>query len=112
MGLQNTQLVEKFLFFGDGNNDSYMYPLSRLHAVIHDSDTTIEIYFKSATDPAVVANDKVTLTIASGSEKTVMQAIADACADAFSNSMIVIADNVNQVYLNSNITDVALTLGT
>jgi hypothetical protein len=112
MGLQNTQLVEKFLFFGDGNNDSYMYPLSRLHAVIHDSDTTIEIYFKSATDPAVVANDKVTLTIASGSEKTVMQAIADACADAFSNSMIVIADNVNQVYLNSNITDLALTLGT
>jgi hypothetical protein len=111
MGLQNTQLVEKFLFFGDGNNDSYMYPLSRLHAVIHDSDTTIEIYFKSATDPAVVANDKVTLTIASGSEKIVMQAIADACADAFSNSMIVIADNVNQVYLNSNITDLALTLG-
>jgi hypothetical protein len=111
MGLQNTQLVEKFLFFGDGNNDSYMYPLSKLHSVIHDSDTTIEIYFKSATDPAVVANDKVTLTIASGSEKTVMQAIADACADAFSNSMIVIADNVNQVYLNSNITDVALTLG-
>jgi hypothetical protein len=112
MGLQNTQLVEKFLFFGDGNNDSYMYPLSRLHAVIHDSDTTIEIYFKSATDPAVVANDKVTLTIASGSEKTVMQAIADACADPFSNSMITIADNVNQVYLNSNITDLALTLGT
>jgi hypothetical protein len=111
MGLQNTQLVEKFLFFGDGNNDSYMFPLSRLRSVIHDSDTTIEIYFENTVDPVSDSSDKVTLTIASGSEKTVMQAIADACADAFSNSMIVIADNVNQVYLNSNITDVALTLG-
>jgi len=112
MAISNkTQLVEKFLYFGDGNNDTYMYPLSGLHAVIHDSDTTLEMYFKSAVDPAVVANDKVTLTIASGSEKTVMQAISEALADPSNGSFITIADNVNQVYLNSNITDLALTLG-
>ncbi len=105
------QLVEKFLYFGDGNNDTYMYPLNGLHAVIHDTDTTIEMYFKSAVDPAVVANDKVTLTIASGSEKTVMQSISEALADPTTGAFITIADNVNQTYIDSNITDLALTLG-
>jgi hypothetical protein len=112
MANQKTQLIEKFLFFGDGNNDSYMYPLSGLQAVVHDTDTTVEMYFKGTLGDSGAVNDKVTLTIASGSEKTVMQAISEAIADPFNGVFITIADNVNQVYLDSNITDVALTLDT
>lgn len=105
------QLVEKFLYFDDGTNDAYMYPLSTLHAVIHDTDTTIEMYFKSAVKSPSFSNDKVTLTIASGTEKAVMKSISEALADPTSGAFTVIADNNNKSEnVNANITDLALTL--
>mgnify|MGYP003312486277 FL=1 len=51
--------------------------------------------------------DQITLTIASNSEKAVIESIIDAINDGYGPGMVVVADNVNQVYISSNVTDVA-----
>ena len=56
-----------------------------------------------------MVNDPANVCVSDGSEKVVCQAIADAIADAYSNAMVVVCDLENSVYLNANITSVALT---
>ena len=106
------KIQEKFLIFIDGADDAAMYPLSNLQSMTLAADGQLLIKFApgSLGDGQAASVDIVTLTITADTEKTVMQAIADACADAYSAASIVIADDVNSVYLHSNITACSITL--
>ena len=33
----------KFLYFSDGNNDAYAYPIEKLQTILHDTDTAMEL---------------------------------------------------------------------
>ena len=105
----------KFLYFGDGNNDAYAYPIDKLQTIQHDTDTSMELYFQSTVQDGD-GLDKVTLTLAAGSDpKAVIKAIGFAINKTVagpSDLVIVIADKVGQEYIHSSITDLALTLDT
>ena len=61
--------MDKFLYFQDGNNDAYCYPLSSFIGFVHDADTTLKMRFVSAvTGPGATTEiDLVTLTITTSS---------------------------------------------
>jgi len=106
------KLQEKFLIFIDAADDAAMFPLSNLQSATVASDGSLIIKFApgSLGDGQAASVDTVTLTITADSEKTVFQSIANACADAYSAASIVIADDVNSVYVDSNISACAITL--
>jgi len=104
------KIQRKFLYFADAADDTYMFAADNFVEIKNASSTTLNMHFHpgvvgGGTDPT----DIITLTIVDGSEKVVCQAIADAIADAYSNAMVVVCDLENSVYLNANITSVALT---
>ena len=102
--------MTKFLYFQDGNNDAYCYPLSRFVGFLHAADGTLLMKFKPTTADAD-SIDTVTLTLASNKEKDAMNDITNLINKApDSQNVITIADNVNQVYASTHITDVAGTL--
>ena len=105
----------KFLYFGDGNNDAYAYPIDKLQTIQHDTDTSMELYFQSTVQDGD-GLDKVTLTLAAGSDpKAVIKAIGFAINQTVAGQgdfVIVVADNVAQEYIHSSVTDLALTLDT
>tara|TARA_S200002703_G_scaffold97202_1_gene83941 strand:+ start:275 stop:601 length:327 start_codon:yes stop_codon:yes gene_type:complete len=104
----------KFLYFQDGSNNGYLYPVTNLVNMHENSATTVDLLFTSSLDPAVVANDSVRITVTSGKAKEVMQAIVEKINEVDgprTDDFIVIADNTNQVYLTADITDVAETIG-
>ena len=105
----------KFLYFGDGNNDAYAYPIDKLQTIQHDTDTSMELYFQSTVQDGD-GLDKVTLTLTAGSDpKAVIKAIGFAINKTIigqSDEIIVVADNVEQEYIHSSVTDVHLTLDT
>jgi len=101
---------EVFLYFQDGNNDAYCYPLSRFIGFKHAADTTLLMQFKPLTDDASDI-DLVTLTIASNKEKDAIIDIVNRInRSPHATGVITIADNVNQVYASTHITDLAGTL--
>tara|TARA_R100000353_G_C6348167_1_gene152502 strand:- start:32 stop:364 length:333 start_codon:yes stop_codon:yes gene_type:complete len=101
----------KFIYIQDGNNDALCWPVANFLGFVHAADTTLLLKFlpanntKETTAGGLV--DQVTLTIASNSEKSVMKAIIKAINDAYGEDMIVVADLVNQVFISSDVTDVA-----
>ncbi len=102
-----------YLYFQDGDNDAYMYPVSSFLGAEHDGDTTMKLRFVSVvTGPGITTEiDTITLTIKSGAEKTAMKAIVSAVNQPAiqTGGFITVADNVNQDYITSDITDVAAT---
>lgn len=105
--------MKKFLYFQDGNNDAYCYPLENFIGFQHAADTTLLMRFVSiVTGPGATTEiDTVTLTIASNKEKEAIADIIDLINDRpHANGLITIADNVNQVYASAHVTDVAGTL--
>jgi len=104
--------MDKYLYFQDGNNDAYMYPLSSLIGIVHDADTTLKMRFVSAvTGPGATTEiDLITLTITTQKEKDVCAAIvAKINAHPNGDPFIVIADAVNSVFAHGDITGVAAT---
>ena len=102
--------MDKFLYFQDGNNDAYCYPLSSFLGFQHDSNLTLKMRFVSVvTGPGATTEiDTVTLTLAENKEKDAIQDIvAKINAHPNGDPVITIADNVNQVYGSAHITDVA-----
>ena len=85
---------EVFLYFQDGNDDAYCYPLSKFLGFRHKANGTLLMTFAPVETNDASEIDIVTLTLATNKEK-----------DA-------IADNVNQVYASTHITDVAGTIDT
>ena len=101
----------KFIYIQDGNNDALCWPVANFLGFVHAADTTLLLKFLPAngTNETTAGGqvDQVTLTIASNSEKSVIKAIITAMNDMYGEAMIVVADNVNQKYISTDVTDVA-----
>ena len=101
----------KFLIFIDAADDAAMYPAENLLACTVASDGALLMKFKSSVGGGTGAeHDSVSLTITADKEKEVFNAIAKNITDPYGDSNLVIADDVNSVYINSNITACAITL--
>ena len=101
----------KYLMFIDGGDDAATYPADRLLAMTCAANATLLLQFQSSIGGSTgTEHDTVTLTITADKEKEVMQTICDAIKNA--NNYIVIADDVNSLYANVNITACAITLDT
>ena len=100
--------MTKFLYFQDGNDDAYCYPLSRFLGFRHKLDGTLLMTFEPVETRDDGELDLVTLTLASNKEKDAIGDIINLINKApFGENLITIADNVNQVYASTHITDVA-----
>ena len=103
----------KFIYAQDGNNDALCWPVANFLGFTHAADTTLILNFKPQTGSGAATEiDKITLTIASNSEKSVIKAIVNAINDMYGEAMIVVADLVNQKFITSDVTDVACSLDT
>ena len=107
-------MEERFLIFIDAADDAAMYPVSKIQSMTVASDATILIKFApgSLGDGQAGSVDVVTLTVTSNEELKVFKSIADAISgNSFkSNGYVVIADDVNSSYVDSDITACAITL--
>ena len=104
---------EVFLYFQDGDNDAYCYPLSKFLGFRHKANGTILMTFAPVETNDASEIDTVTLTIATNKEKEAMTDVVNLInSGPHTVGVLTIADNVNQVYASSHITDVAGTIDT
>jgi hypothetical protein len=106
--------MEKFLIFIDAADDAAMYPVSRIQSVTVAADATILIKFApgSLGEGQAASVDVVTLTCTANKELKVFKSIADAIGGKSfkSSGFIVVADDVNSSYVDSDITACAIAL--
>ena len=106
------KLQNKVLYFSAGADTTYAYPLSSLVNIQSGSSTRLDLFFHpGAVGGGTDGKDQIKLTIADGSEKVVVAAIAKAIGDAYGDAMVVIADDENNVYVDSNVSAVAFSAG-
>ena len=105
------------LIFIDAADDAACYPLSSFLGMTVAADATILMKFVSSigslgTDGA--AADIVTVTCTADTELTVFKSIAQAIKGkvATKEGFVTVADDVNSVYVDSNITGIALAIDT
>jgi len=106
---------EVFLYFQDGDNDAYCYPLSKFKGFRHKVDGTLLMTFNTVeTESAATTEvDTITLTLATNKEKDAINDIVNLInGGPHTVGVITIADNVNQVYASTHITDVAGSIDT
>ena len=100
--------MEKFLIFIDAADDAAMYPISRIQSATVAADATIVIKFApgSLGEGQAASVDTVTLTCTADKELKVFKSIADAIAGKSfkSSGYVVVADDVNGTYVDSDIT--------
>jgi hypothetical protein len=108
--------VQKFLMFIDAADDAATYPAANLLAMTCASNGVLELQFKSSIGGRTGAeHDSVHLTITADTEKAVMSKIArsiHATGPGYNDGLIVVADDVNSIYLDSNITACDINLDT
>ena len=106
--------MDKFLVFIDAADDAACYPLSNLLAMTCASDGAVLMKFKSSIGGSTGAeHDSVALTVTADTEKTVFSSIVGKInAHPNGDPFIVIADDINSVYADANITACAITLDT
>tara|TARA_R110001583_G_C5384550_1_gene384069 strand:- start:102 stop:428 length:327 start_codon:yes stop_codon:yes gene_type:complete len=106
--------MEKFLIFIDAADDAAMYPVSRIQSATVAADATIKIKFApgSLGEGQAASVDIVTLTCTADTELKVFKSIADAIAGKSfkSSGHVVVADDVNGTYVDSDITACAIAL--
>jgi hypothetical protein len=104
--------MDKFLVFIDGADDAACYPLANLLGITCASDGAVLMKFKSSVGGGTGAeHDSVALTVTADSEKTVFSSIVSKInAHPNGDPFIVIADDVNSIYADSNISACAITL--
>ena len=106
--------MDKFLIFIDAADDAAMYPVSKIQSLTVASDATLLIKFApgSLGDGQAGSVDVVTLTVTADQELKVFKSIAEAISgNSFKpNGYIVVADDVNGVYVDSDITACAIAL--
>ena len=95
-------MIAKFLHFYNAADDALTLPAERLVSMDQTTNTNIRLAFA---DDGGTSNT-VDLTITAGKEKEVMQAISEAVAFG-KEQFLVIADDVNSVYVDANIDAVA-----
>jgi len=108
---------EHFLVFIDAADDAGMFPVSKIQSITCAGDAAVLVKFApgSLGDGQAASVDVVTLTVTADTEKTVMIALADAINNATkypknTKNYTVVADDVNSIYANSNITACAIAL--
>ena len=99
--------MKKFLMFIDDADDAATYPVDNLLGMTCATDGVLLIKFKGSVDNE--EDDSIALTITANTEKTVMKSIANAITWS-RDSVIVVADDVNSKYVDSDITACAITL--
>tara|TARA_R100000388_G_C7150910_1_gene114494 strand:- start:46 stop:381 length:336 start_codon:yes stop_codon:yes gene_type:complete len=106
------------LIFIDAADDAAAYPLSRFRGMTVASDATILMQFEASIgdpDGSNVNTDLVTVTCTSDKELKVFKSIAagiNAAKRNLSEGYVVIADDVNSTYVDSDITGIEITLDT
>jgi hypothetical protein len=104
------------LIFIDAADDAACYPLSSFVGMTVAADATIVMKFLPSFNPVGAADgdvDLVTVTCTADTELTVFKSIAQALKGktAAREGYVVIADDVNSTYVDTNITGIAITLG-
>jgi len=102
-----------YLLFVDAADDAAMYPAARLQSITCASDATILVKFApgSLGEGQAASVDVITLTVTADTEAAVMKSIAQAAnAPINQGGVVTVADDVNSVYINSNITACAIAL--
>jgi len=104
--------MEKFICFVSGTDDACMYPLDALRGLAVTAESTILMTFTSfRSSTGDVERDTVTLTTTADKEKDVMEAIAqkiNATGPQYSDGFIVLADDVNSLYVHPDLTSVTI----
>ena len=107
--------MNKFLVFIDDGDDAAMYPLENLQSITCAGDGAVVCKFApgSLGEGQAASIDSVALTVTADSEKTVFSSIVSAInAHPNGDPFVVVADDVNSVYVDSNISACAITLDT
>ena len=98
--------MSKFLYFADSATAQYIVPVDRFLGGDDTDADTIVLNFEDMNGSTGDVS-QVTIDVASGTAKTVLTAICNAVATQGSkNQVIVVADDVNSLYVDSNITGV------
>jgi len=102
--------MEKFLCFVSGTDDAAMYPVSSLRGLAVTAESTILMTFTSFRNgTADLDRDTVTLTTTADKEKEVFEAIARKINQGpHSDGFILLADDVNSVYVHKDLTSIAI----
>lgn len=96
----------KYLYFDAGTETALSIPANRLLSMDHTADDKIVLSFEDIDGTAGATTD-CELTITAGTEKKVMETITNAVHGGKEN-FIVVADSVNNQFIDSNITAVSV----
>ena len=94
-------MKEKYLFFQNTANDCNIYPLSRL-VNVEAVSTALNFTFDTIT-----GEDLVVVTCAADEHQAMVDIATAIGGPVHSDGVLVIADDVNSVYVTSNISGVA-----
>ena len=104
--------MSKFLYFADSATAQYIVPVDRFLGGDDTDADTIVLNFEDMNGSTGDVS-QVTIDVISGTAKTVLTAICNAVAtQGGKNQVIVVADDVNSLYVDSNITGIAIALDT
>lgn len=96
----------KYLYFDAGTETALSIPANRLLSMDHTANDKIVLSFEDI-DGAAGATTDCELTITAGKEKQVMETITNAVHGGKEN-FVVVADSVNNQFIDSNITAVSV----
>mgnify|MGYP003115692524 CR=1 FL=1 len=99
-------MAAKFLYFANSATSAMTFPVDNLLAIDQLDNASVVMTFEHALGTAG-SNTKVDMTVNPGTGKTVMQSISEAIAFS-KDQFVVIADSVNNNFINSNITAVSV----
>ena len=103
----------------DAQGDSMLVPVEDITGMEATGATTMDLYFKSTINMSagglgeVVIQDKVSLTVTTQTQKSVMKAIVEAMNNGpHEDGITIIADDVNSTYLVPEIASLTGTVAT
>lgn len=101
----NVPANDKLLYFNNGTDDGFSAPAKALRYIDQTATNTAALKFM---DPATLSSGspQVQVTVTVTNFKTFCQDMANEMAFG-NNAFIVVADDTNSVYLNSNVTATA-----
>ncbi len=100
-------MAAKYLYFDPGSNNAIVMPAANLLSIDQTDDTSVSMKFTDADNTNGLITE-IDLTVTTAKEKSVMKAISEAIAFG-KEQFLVIADSVNNSYLDSDITGVSVT---
>ena len=97
-----------YLYFADAANNAQVYPATALLGAAQTAATTVAVYLAPLTNDAS-DRDVQTLTVTSGTGKEVIESIVRAANQPVNQTggFVVVADDVNSIYVNADITAVS-----